>query len=56
MLGRYGGNTATMTTMRNEVASTGTGVAQSLTAYATLPSAKYTPASCNDTVTVNLNF
>ena len=50
------GNTATTTSVGNGVAGTGTGSPQTLTAYATLPSANYTPDSYSDTVTVNVNF
>ena len=50
------GNTATATSVGNGVAGTGTGSAQTLTAYATLPSANFTPDSYSDTVTVNVNF
>jgi spore coat protein U-like protein len=50
------GNTATATSVSNGVAGTGTGSAQTLTTYATLPSANYTPDSYSDTVTVNVNF
>ncbi len=50
------GNTATATSVGNGVAGTGTGSAQTLTAYATLPSANYTPDNYSDTVTVNVNF
>lgn len=50
------GNTATSTSVGNGVAGTGTGAAQSLTVYATAPSADFTPDSYADTVTVNVNF
>ncbi|CAB3771650.1 Spore coat U domain-containing protein [Burkholderia sp. MSh2] len=50
------GNTATSTSVGNGVAGTGTGNAQSLTVYATAPSANFTPDSYADTVTVNVNF
>jgi spore coat protein U-like protein len=54
--GTVWGNTATSTTVGNGVAGTGTGTAQSLTVYATAPSANFTPDSYADTVTVNVNF
>lgn len=50
------GNTATSTAVGNGVAGTGTGLVQSLTVYATAPSANYTPDSYSDTVTVNVNY
>jgi spore coat protein U-like protein len=50
------GNTATSTSVGNGVAGTGTGVQQSLTVYASLASAQYTPGSYADTVTVNVNY
>jgi spore coat protein U-like protein len=50
------GNTATSTAVGNGVAGTGTGSAQSLTVYATAPSANFTPGDYADTVTVNVNF
>ncbi|SIT43695.1 Spore coat protein U [Paraburkholderia ribeironis] len=50
------GNTATSTSVGNGVAGTGTGLAQSLTVYATAASANFTPDSYADTVTVNVNF
>lgn len=50
------GNTATSTTIGNGVAGSGSGLAQSLTVYATAPSANYTPGSYADTVTVNVNY
>jgi len=50
------GNTATSTSVGNGVAGAGTGLAQSLTVYATAASANFTPDSYADTVTVNVNF
>ena len=50
------GNTATSTTPGNGMAGTGSGLVQSLTVYATAPSANYTPDSYSDTVTVNVNY
>lgn len=50
------GNTATVTSVGNGVGGTGTGSAQNVTAYATVPSANYKPDSYSDTVTVNVNF
>ncbi|SIT43691.1 Spore coat protein U [Paraburkholderia ribeironis] len=50
------GNTATSTTAGNGKAGSGSGLAQSLTVYATAPSANYTPDSYSDTVTVNVNY
>ena len=54
--GTIWGNTATSTTVGNGVAGTGTGIAQSLTVYATAASANFTPDSYADTVTVNVNY
>ncbi|HWX66532.1 MAG TPA: spore coat protein U domain-containing protein [Rhodanobacter sp.] len=50
------GNTATSTTVGNGKAGTGSGLVQSMTVYATAPSANYTPDSYSDTVTVNVNY
>ncbi len=50
------GNTATTTAVGNGVASTGTGLAQSFTVYATAASANFTPDAYADTVTVNVNY
>lgn len=50
------GNTATSTSVGNGVAGTGTGLAQTLTVYATVASANFTPDSYADTVTINVNF
>ncbi|HEY0198240.1 MAG TPA: spore coat protein U domain-containing protein [Rhodanobacter sp.] len=50
------GNTATSTTEGNGQARTGSGLVQSLTVYATAPSANYIPDSYSDTVTVNVNY
>jgi spore coat protein U-like protein len=54
--GTIWGNTATSTTAGNGITGTGTGTAQSLTVYATAPTANFTPDSYADTVTVNVNF
>lgn len=54
--GTIWGNTATSTAVGNGVAGTGTGLAQSLTVYATAASANFTPDSYADTVTVNVNY
>lgn len=50
------GNTATTTSVGNGVAGIGTGLAQTLTVYATAASANFTPDSYADTVTINVNF
>jgi len=50
------GNTATATTVGNGVAGTGTGLAQSISVYATVPNANFTPDTYTDTVTVNVNY
>jgi spore coat protein U-like protein len=50
------GNTATSTTVGNGKAGTGSGLVQSMTVYATAPSANYRPDSYSDTVTVNVNY
>jgi len=50
------GNTATTTTVGNGVAGTGNGLVQTLTVYATVPTANYIPDSYSDTVTVNVNY
>ena len=50
------GNTATTTSAGNGVAGTGNGLQQSLTVYASVPSAEYTPGSYSDTVTVYVNY
>lgn len=50
------GNTATTTTAGNGVAGTGSGLAQSLTVYATASSANFTPDNYADVVTVNVNY
>ncbi|WP_420382852.1 spore coat U domain-containing protein [Novosphingobium sp.] len=54
--GTVWGNTATSTTVGNGVAGTGTGAAQSLNVYVTVPAMNYTPDSYSDTVTVNVNY
>ncbi|MEO7128293.1 MAG: spore coat U domain-containing protein [Rhodoferax sp.] len=50
------GNTATSTTVGNGVKGTGTGIAQSITVYAKVTNANFTPDSYSDTVTVNVNY
>lgn len=50
------GNTATSTAVGNGVAGTGTGAAQTLTVYAKVASANFTPDNYADTVTVNVNY
>lgn len=50
------GNTATSSTVGNGVAGTGTGLSQTLIAYATAPGANFTPDSYADTVTINVNY
>ena len=50
------GNTATPTSTGNGVAGTGTGAAQSIPVYATMPSANYPPDTYSDTVTVTVNY
>ena len=50
------GNMATSTTTGNGKAGSGSGLAQSLTVYATAPSANYTPDSYSDIDTVNVNY
>lgn len=54
--GTLWGNTATTTSVGNGVAGIGTGLAQTLTVYATVASADFTPDSYADTVTINVNF
>lgn len=54
--GTIWGNTATATSVGNGVAGTGTGNGQSITVYATVPSANYTPDTYTDTVTVYVNY
>ncbi|AIY41361.1 Sigma-fimbriae tip adhesin [Collimonas arenae] len=54
--GTVWGNTATSTTVGNGKAGTGTGLAQPLNVYATVPGANYRPDSYSDTVTVNVNY
>lgn len=54
--GTVWGNTANSTTVGNGVSGTGTGSDQTLTAYATVASANYTPDTYTDTVTVNVNY
>ncbi|WP_052007348.1 Csu type fimbrial protein [Burkholderia paludis] len=50
------GNTATSTTAGNGKSGSGSGQGQSLTVYATVPNANYTPDTYSDTVTVNVNY
>ncbi|MEO8460551.1 MAG: spore coat protein U domain-containing protein [Dokdonella sp.] len=50
------GNTATTTTIGNGVAGAGSGLAQTISVYATAPSANFTPDSYADTVTVTVNY
>lgn len=50
------GNTATTSAVGNGVAGTGTGLAQTITVYATVANADFTPDSYADTVTVNVNY
>lgn len=54
--GAIWGNTATGTVVGNGVSGTGNGSAQSITVYATVPSANFTADSYRDTVTVNVNY
>lgn len=54
--GSVWGNTATASSVGNGVAGTGTGSTQTVTAYASMPSANYTPDTYSDTVTVNVNY
>jgi spore coat protein U-like protein len=54
--GTVWGNTATSTAVGNGVAGTGSGSAQSLTVYVTVPAMNYTPDNYSDTVTVNVNY
>ncbi|SFN28535.1 spore coat U domain-containing protein [Variovorax sp. OV329] len=51
------GNTNTNgATVGNGVSGTGTGLAQSIPVYATVPSTNFTPDSYKDTVTVNVRY
>lgn len=54
--GTVWGNTATSTSVGNGVAGTGNGQNQTLTVYATAPSANYAPDTYSDTVTVTVNY
>lgn len=54
--GTVWGNTATATAVGNGVSGTGSGANQTLTVYATAPSANFTPDVYTDTVTVNVNY
>ncbi len=56
MNGKIWGNTATSTQVGNGVAGNGNGSGQSLTVYATTPSANFTPDTYTDTVTINVNY
>jgi len=50
------GNTASRTSVGNGVAGTGTGLTRSLTVYATVNNANYTPGTYSDTVTINVYY
>lgn len=50
------GNTATSTSTGNGVSGTGNGASQSISVYATVPSANFAPDIYTDTVTVNVNY
>ncbi|MDV5824107.1 Csu type fimbrial protein [Sphingobium naphthae] len=50
------GNSATETSVGNGVAGTGTGAADAISVFVTLPSTAFRPDSYSDVVTVNLNF
>jgi spore coat protein U-like protein len=50
------GNTATSSSKGNGVSGTGTGIAQTLTVYATAASSDYRPDTYTDTVTINVNY
>lgn len=50
------GNTATLTSTGNGVSGTGNGASQSISVYATVPSANYPPDVYTDTVTVTVNY
>ena len=54
--GTVWGNTATTSSAGNGVAGTGTGVAQSHTVHAVVPSANYAADTYADTVTVTVNY
>jgi spore coat protein U-like protein len=56
MTGTIWGNTATSTSVGNGVQGVGNGSAQSMTVYATVASADYTPDTYTDTVTVYVNY
>ena len=56
MTGTIWGNTATSSSVGNGVSGGGNGTAQSITVYATTPSANFTPDSYADTVTVTVNY
>jgi spore coat protein U-like protein len=54
--GTVWGNTATSASVGNGVAGTGNGADQTITVYATVPNANFSPDSYSDTVTVNVNY
>lgn len=54
--GAVWGNTATSTTVGNGVQGTGSGVAQTIPVFVTVPSSNFTPDTYLDTVTVSVNF
>lgn len=54
--GTIWGNTATATDVGNGVSGTGTGTAQGLPVYVTVPSVNFRPDVYSDTVTVNVNY
>ena len=56
LTGTIWGNTATSTSAGNGVGGNGTGLTQSLTVYATIPTTKVTPDAYADTVTVYVNY
>lgn len=54
--GTVWGNTATSSAVGNGVAGVGSGSSQTLTVYATVPSANFAPDTYSDTVTVTVNY
>ncbi len=54
--GTVWGNTATTSSVGNGVTRTGNGADQTLTVYATAPSANYAPDTYSDTVTITVNY
>lgn len=50
------GNTATSTMVGNGVKGTGTGIAQSIPIYVTVPSADFKPDTYSDTVRIRVNY